>query len=47
MNTITYGRFDDTNELFVPPSSEYDYVIESFDDIDISIIAKTAINLNI
>ncbi len=48
MDTISYSRYNDTDNIFVPPpSDEYDYIINSFDDMHISIITKTAINLNI
>ena len=42
MNTIDKGRFDDTNQLFTPPT-DCDYIINSFDDSHIPIIIKMVI----
>lgn len=46
MNTISEGRYADTNQLFTPPIG-CDYTVNSFDNIHVATIAKMVICLNI
>jgi hypothetical protein len=49
MNTISTGRFKDTNAIFEPPE-KVDYIITDFDsstELHIANIVKTVICLNI
>lgn len=34
MNTISSSRYPDTDALFVPPALEYDFRLDSFDQVD-------------